>query len=191
MCPEVCPWWLYFVLDNRIRKIIHKPEQVLDGYIKPGQIVMDFGCGSGTYTIPMAKMVDENGKVIAVDFQKKMLEILEKKSNKEGIKSRIKIHQNKPDKIGISEKVDFALAFYVIHELPSIDNFFREMIDIAKPGGKLLVIEPKLHVRKQMFDKIVNSANNSGFVLLSEVNIRFSHAALFVFEPKNNKTGII
>lgn len=34
---------------------------------------MDFGCGSGVYTIPMAKMVGENGKVIAVDFQKKWI----------------------------------------------------------------------------------------------------------------------
>lgn len=183
MYPEVCPWWLYFALDNRIRKMIHKPEQVLDGYIKAGQIVMDFGCGAGTYTIPMAKMVGENGKVIAVDFQKKMLDILEKKSKKEGVKSRIKIHQNRPDRIGISEEIDFALAFYVIHELPSIDNFFRELIDIVNPSGKLLVIEPKLHVKKDLFDKIVDSAIESGFVLQSEVNIRFSRAV--IFEPGN------
>lgn len=181
MCPEICPWWLYFALDNRIRKMIHKPEQVLDDYIKPGQTVMDFGCGPGTYTIPMSKMVGENGKVIAVDFQKKMLEILEKKSKKEGVRSRIIIHQNKPDRIGISEEIDFAMAFYVIHELPSINNFFREMIDIVNPGGKLLVIEPRLHVRKHLFDKIVYSAIDSGFVPQSEVNIRFSRAV--IFEP--------
>ncbi|WP_292485794.1 class I SAM-dependent methyltransferase [Methanohalobium sp.] len=179
MYSEVCPWWLYFALDNRIRKSIHKPEQILDNYVELGQKVMDFGCGPGTYTIDMAQMVGRNGKVIAVDFQEKMLKILEKKCKKEGLESRVKIHQNKPESIGISEKVDFVLAFYVIHELPAIDNFFTELRTIVKPEGNLLVIEPKLHVRKRFFDRIVYSARNHGFVPQSRINIRFSHAVLF------------
>lgn len=179
MCPEVCPWWLYFALDNRIRKSIHKPEKILDNYVKPGQTVMDFGCGPGTYTIDMAQMVGRNGKVIAVDFQEKMLKILEKKCKKEGLESRVKIHQNKTESIGISEKVDFVLAFYVIHELPAIDNFFAELRSIVKPEGNLLVIEPKVHVKKHFFERIVYSARNHGFVPQSRINIRFSRAILF------------
>ena len=56
-------------MDNPIRRIIHSPDKILGGYIEPGQTVLDLGCGSGTFTIAMARMVGEAGRVIAVDLQ--------------------------------------------------------------------------------------------------------------------------
>ena len=61
---SICPWWLASALDNPIRRLIHNPEEILGGYIESGQTVLDLGCGSGTFTIFMARMVGEMGKAI-------------------------------------------------------------------------------------------------------------------------------
>ena len=44
--------------------------------IERGQIVLDFGCGSGTYTLPAARIVGSEGKVYALDKDKKALAVL-------------------------------------------------------------------------------------------------------------------
>jgi ubiquinone/menaquinone biosynthesis C-methylase UbiE len=123
---HVCPWWLAQALDNPIRRLIHSPDKILGGYIDPGQTILDQGCGSGTFTIAMARMVGEAGRVIAVDVQEEMLQIVREKAMKEGLACRIITHKSDPGGIGISDKVDFALAFYMIHEVPDVDAFLME-----------------------------------------------------------------
>jgi ubiquinone/menaquinone biosynthesis C-methylase UbiE len=68
---RICSWKIAFALDNPIRRLIHNPQKILVGYIEPGQTVLDIECGPGTFSIAMAKMVGESGKVIAVDVQRK------------------------------------------------------------------------------------------------------------------------
>ena len=81
---RICPWWLAPALDNPIRMLIHNSEKILGGHIESGQTVLDLGCGSGTFTIAMAKMVGELGKVIAVDVQDEMLQIVRRRRPKRG-----------------------------------------------------------------------------------------------------------
>ncbi|KYH37203.1 MAG: methylase involved in ubiquinone/menaquinone biosynthesis, partial [Candidatus Bathyarchaeota archaeon B24] len=45
-----------------------------------GKVVLDFGCGSGTYTIPAARLVGDEGKVYALDVRKKALDEVEAKA---------------------------------------------------------------------------------------------------------------
>src|SRR5512137_583338 len=99
---HVCPWWLARALDNPIRRLIHSPKEILGRYIEPGQTVLDLGCGSGTFTIAMARMIGEAGKVIAVDVQDEMLQIVRQKAVKEGLDSRIITYKSEPGRIGIS-----------------------------------------------------------------------------------------
>ena len=178
---RICPWWLASALDNPIRRLIHNPEKILGGYIESGQTVLDVGCGSGTFTIAMAKMVGETGKVIAVDVQDEMLQIVRKKAAKERLESRIITHKSKPDRIGISDKVDFALAFYMVHEVPDVEAFLKEIATLLKPNGRLLIVEPKLHVSASSFKKTLEAARLAGFKPISEPKIRFSRSKLFQF----------
>jgi len=59
----------------------------------------------------MARMVGENGKVIAADLQQQMLDGLDHKAFKYGVQERIKLHLTKADSIGISETIDFLSGF--------------------------------------------------------------------------------
>ena len=170
-------------MDNPIRRLIHSPDKILGGYIEPGQTVLDLGCGSGTFTIAMAKMVGESGRVIAVDLQDEMLQMVRQKAVKEGLDSRITTHKSEPDRIGISDKVDFALAFYMIHEVPDADAFLMEVARLLKQSGKLLIAEPLIHVSESSFKKTVDAARLAGLRPISEPKIRFSRSMLF--QPDN------
>ena len=77
---HICSWRHAFALDNPIRRLIHDPQKILGGHIKPGQTVLDVGCGQGTFSIAMVKMVGELGNVIAVDVQEEIFQILRKKA---------------------------------------------------------------------------------------------------------------
>jgi ubiquinone/menaquinone biosynthesis C-methylase UbiE len=176
---RICPWWLAPALDNPIRGLMHNPEKILDGYIESGQTVLDLGCGSGTFTIAKAKMVGETGKVIAVDVQDAMLQIVRKKAAKEGVESHIITHKSESSRIGISDKVDFALAFYMVHEVPNVEAFLREIVSILKSRGKLLVVEPKIHVSASSFKRTLEAAQLAGLKPISEPKIRFNRSILF------------
>ena len=175
---HVCPWWLAQALDNPIRRLIHNPEEILGGHIEPGQTVLDLGCGSGTFTIAMARMVGETGKVIAVDVQDEMLQMVKQKAVKEGLDSRVITHKSEPDRIGISVKVDFALAFYMVHEVPDAKAFLKEIASLLKPNGKLLIVEPLFHVSASSFKNTVDAARSAGLKPISEPRIRFSRSVL-------------
>ena len=77
MGDHVCPWWLAYTFDNPIRRFFHKPDQMLSQYVKEGMTVADIGCGMRFFSIGLAKIVKGNGKVIAADIQKKILEVIE------------------------------------------------------------------------------------------------------------------
>jgi ubiquinone/menaquinone biosynthesis C-methylase UbiE len=174
----VCPWQHAWGLDNWVRRLIQNPYKILDGYIEEGQTVLDLGCGPGVFSIAMAEMVGEKGKVISVDIQNEMLQMLKQKSEQMGLESRIQIHKSQPDKIGISEKVDFALAFYMIHEVPDKERFLNEVSTILKPGGRLLVVEPKFHVSKSSFEETIRMAQSAGLRPISRPNVIFSRTVL-------------
>ena len=55
--------------------------------IKEGQIILDFGCGAGYYTIPVAKIAGDNGKVYALDKDGNSLDELKNKAKEEKVKN--------------------------------------------------------------------------------------------------------
>lgn len=130
------------------------------------------------FSIPMAEMVGDKGKVIAVDIQEEMLQMLKRKSERVGLESRVIIHKSQPNKIGISEDVDFALAFYMVHEVPNREGFLREVAATLKPQGKLLIVEPIFHVSKSSFEETVKIAQSTGLRVISWPKIFFSRAVL-------------
>ena len=177
---DVCSYQRAWALDIWIRKYVHDPYKIVGNYIKEGQTVLDLGCGPGFFSLAMAEMVGVKGRVISVDIQEEMLQMLRDKSERAGLKSRIVPHKSRPDKIGISEMVDFALAFYMVHEVPDKMSFLSEVASHLKPDGRLLIVEPKFHVSKPDFDSILKVAQSAGLKQISEPKILFSRAALLI-----------
>ena len=59
-------------LDNRLRRFIYRPDLLAERYVRPGDCVLDFGCGPGFFTREFAKAVGDGGEVIAADLQEEM-----------------------------------------------------------------------------------------------------------------------
>jgi ubiquinone/menaquinone biosynthesis C-methylase UbiE len=177
---RVCPWWLAYAFDQPLRRLIHKPEKILDGLVLPGQTVLDIGCGMGFFSLGMARMVGEKGRVISVDLQKKMLDVLGRRAERAGLRSRIHLHQCQPDRIGISEQVDFALSFWMVHEVPDKRAFLAEVHSFLKPGAHYLLVEPKIHVAAPAFQRTVEIACASGMKPCLEAGIRLSRSVLLL-----------
>ena len=176
---HVCPWWLAYTFDNPLRRLFHPPQKMLASYIREGMTVMDVGCGMGFFSIGMAKMVGDNGKVFAVDIQPKMLEITKKRAKRAGVGDRIFPHRCGPDKIGIREKLDFILTFWMVHEVRNQKTFFNELCANLATGGRILTAEPKIHVSREKFQKTIETARTTGLQLRERPAIRFSLTALF------------
>jgi ubiquinone/menaquinone biosynthesis C-methylase UbiE len=175
---HVCPWWLCFAFDNLIRKLFHDPEKILAPYVHEGDTVLDVGPGMGYFSIPLARMVGDKGKVIAADVQAPMLAALKKRVKKQGLESRIVPHLCEADSIGIQGPIDFALAFWMVHEVPDQNKFFLEMKGLLRPDGRLLLAEPVIHVTCRMFEETLRRADEAGFTVTENPKVFMSRTAV-------------
>jgi ubiquinone/menaquinone biosynthesis C-methylase UbiE len=178
MSPHVCPWWGGYFIDNRFRRLLHKPEAILADLVHPGMSVLDFGCGMGFFSIPMARLVGETGRVIAIDLQQQMLTVLAKRANRSGVADRIRTHRCEANALGFGEPVDFALAFYSAHEVPEPRRLVEEIHRCLKPQAQFLLVEPIGHVRAAEFEGFLSLGVDVGFTVDQGPAIRLSRSAL-------------
>ena len=140
---RICPVERSGSLDTTFRKWLQDSQKILHPYVKEGMTAVDFGCGPGFFTVDMAHMVGESGRVIAVDLQEGMLQKLREKIQGTEHEERIMLHKCEEDNIGIAEQVDFILAFYVVHEVPRQDMFQGDSIHPPKKrvdvGGRIAI----------------------------------------------------
>jgi ubiquinone/menaquinone biosynthesis C-methylase UbiE len=177
---HVCPRWLCFTFDNWVRRRIQNPDQIIKPYIRNGHTVVDVGPGIGFFTIPMARLVGDDGQVIAVDIQKEMLTAIAERASQAGVAHRIHLQLATPVSLNVTVPSDFALAFWMAHEVPDQEKFFAQLHSVLKDNGKFLLVEPKLHVSRVQFEAAISMAQKVGFRLLDRPDVPLSLAALLV-----------
>jgi 2-polyprenyl-3-methyl-5-hydroxy-6-metoxy-1,4-benzoquinol methylase len=176
--PYVCPAKYSGGLDNPLRKFFQDPQKIVGNFIRPGMTVLDLGCGPGYFSVEIAKMVGKSGRVIAADIQMEMLEKIRNKIAGTELEQRIKLHKCQAHTTGVTEKVDFIFAFYMIHEVPDQENLYKELKSIINPGGMLFISEPKIHVTGKAFKKMVTGLEKYGFELIQKPGFFFSRSIL-------------
>jgi ubiquinone/menaquinone biosynthesis C-methylase UbiE len=178
---HVCPLWVGYLLSSPIRTLYHNPEKILGHHVQEGMTTLDIGCAMGFFTLAMARMVGTSGKVMAVDVQEKMVEKLLKRAKKASLLNRIEARICLPHSLGLNnyhQKIDFALAFAVVHEVPDANHFFNEIYLALKPKGKLLLVEPKGHVTDTEFSTTLAVAGENSFIIKTSLPVYRSHTAL-------------
>ncbi len=112
--------------------------------IKEGQTVADFGAGSGHHTVKLARLVGAKGKVYAVDIQKEMIELIDKRMKKEKLENIELVLSKEKDPKLPAAGVDMILMVDVYHELTYPYEVTLELVKALKPGGRLVFVEFRL-----------------------------------------------
>ena len=175
---HTCPWWLCFIFDNPLRRLIQNPDLILRDLVQPGQTALDIGCGMGYFSVPLAGLVGQDGTVICVDMQAQMLDAARRKAEKARLDRRMRFQRCTENSLGLTTAADFALAFWMVHEVSHQNKFLGEIKESLKPSGTLLIAEPKLHVTRADFNKTISTALQEGFVIAAKPAVPMSMAVL-------------
>ena len=116
----------------RLRELLH---------LKPGQVVCDLGCGNGYHSLPLARAVGERGRVLAVDLQPEMLELLRERAEEEQLTNIEYVEATADDPRLRARSCDLILMVDVYHELSYPRKVLRRLRAALKPGGRLVLVE--------------------------------------------------
>lgn len=171
-------WWQSPSLDP-LRRLIHDPRRILAGLVQPGSTALDAGCGMGYFSLALARMVGPQGTVICADLDERMLAGVRHRAEQAGIADRIRLRRAEPARLGVEELVDFALAFWVVHEVGDQAAFLAQLRACLKPGSHLLIVEPRGEVSEAAFQTTLAHARATGLLAVAEPQVAWSRARLF------------
>jgi len=143
--------------------------------VETGQSVLDFGCGSGTYAIPLARVVGNRGKVYALDKDRNALDDLMRRADSAGLANIRRLDTPGGTQISLgNDSVDVVLLFDVFHSyyfsgVAERQDLLGEISRILKPGG-ILSVYPK-HMETEARAEI----EEAGFNLEKEISITLIH----------------
>lgn len=162
---DVCPWWMGWALASPLRRLFVDPERLLGPLARPGMTVLEPGPGMGFFSLPLARLVGATGRVVCVDLQPRMIAGLERRARQAGVADRIESVVGALDDPRLDPRagaVDLAVAIYMVHEVPDKEAFLRRLATLLRPGGRLLIVEPKGHVSPDAFAATVALAEAAG-----------------------------
>lgn len=160
-----CPSWLHRAveLENPFARSSQSKSIISGLDVEEGMAILDIGCGPGRISIPLAKAVAEQGKVISVDIQQEMLDIVKRKARKENIhniafvnipmgEGKLKVYQ-----------ADRAVLAAVLGEIPNRTTALEEIYNSLKPGGILAISETMFDPHYQRKQTILDLVKSIGF----------------------------
>ena len=146
--------------DNPFLPIFRNPYKLLRAAgLKPGQKVLEVGCGPGFFTIPAAKIVGGEGFVYAVDVHPLAIERVKEKIEREGIKNVGHILANASDSGLPDRSIDLAFLFGLQYIAGGLENVISEIHRILKPGGVL-----SFEKTRGSKDKLIAEVERGGFI---------------------------
>jgi len=122
------------------RTIVQKAE------IKPGDTVVDVGCGTGFLTAQAAKAVGRKGKVIGIDLSKEMLKVANENMAKTGNKGKVEFKVGDAENIPLEDEIaDAVMGNMILHHCPEPKAAVREMARILKTNRQLVLSDLEKH----------------------------------------------
>jgi len=133
--------------------------------INTNNFVLDFGCRHGTYTIPAAKVVGNDGRVYAVDKDLSALDTLMKTADELGLENIKRVDGS--EKISLpfdTATFDMVLLFDVLHLVENRRNLISQLYNVLKHQGSLMLYPRHHEEHMQMtLDEVIKMVEKSGF----------------------------
>jgi ubiquinone/menaquinone biosynthesis C-methylase UbiE len=133
-----------FHYEEKQRRKWQNPEEILAEIgLKSGSTFMDIGCGEGFFTIPACRIVGKNGRVFALDIDKKAIAFLFEKAQKAGLTNLVA-------RVGSAEEIVFCeccadIVFFGIdlHDFRDPSRVLMNARRMLKPDGRLIDLDWK------------------------------------------------
>ena len=146
----------------KLRDLFLPPKRILEeAEIKPGCVVLDFGCGPGSYSIAGAEMVGAGGKVYALDIHPLACKKVQKAASKKDLNNIETINSDCATGLE-NESVDVALLYDTFHVLSEKKAVLEELHRVLKRDGMLSFND---HHMKE--DEIISAVTEAGLFRLS------------------------
>lgn len=178
------PW-----LDRAEREAEERPSRAVAALqLRPGMVVADFGAGSGYYTERLAKAVGPTGRVLAVDLQPEMLEMIGRRAARLGLRNIELVRSTEDDPRLPAGTVDLVLMVDVYHELAAPQRVLRAMKTALSPNGRIAILEfrkedPTVPIReehKMSVAQAVQEFGAEGYTLARRVDsLPWQHLLFF------------
>mgnify|MGYP001210649674 CR=1 FL=1 len=121
------------------------PEEIVNEFgLKNGMSVADFGCGHGYFAFPIAKRIQPDGQVIALDILESALDSIESRKKLEGLFNIVtkRCDLERGNGSGLKEESqDLVLVTNLLFQVDNEENIIKEAKRILKPGGTLIIID--------------------------------------------------
>ncbi|MCA9315376.1 MAG: class I SAM-dependent methyltransferase [Planctomycetota bacterium] len=138
-----CPVWLRWLveLDNPFTKV-NRAKYIVDSLgLAPGMTVLDAGCGPGRVTVPLARAVGDEGRVVALDVQAGMLARARAKVDAAGLANVTFLEARLGEGKLPREHFDRIVLVTVLGEIPDQGAALVELRDALVPAGVLAIVE--------------------------------------------------
>ena len=150
-----------------LRDLFVSPEEIMaEVDIQPGFRVMDYGCGTGSFTFAAAQRVGPEGKVYALDLHPLAMEKVQKEALKKGL-ANIETVQTSCITQLASGSIDVVLFYYVLHWLTDPDCVLGELHRVLKEGGILSFRDPYMKE-----EEILATVTGKGWFRMSGKGVR-------------------
>jgi ubiquinone/menaquinone biosynthesis C-methylase UbiE len=127
-------------LESPERKREFSPEQLLNFIpLKETDSILDFGAGTGYFSIPVAKRT--TGKVYALDIDAEMLEIIKEKALKEQLTNIVPVQESIEELSLPDGSINLIIASLVLHEIQPLGPLLQQMRNVMKKEGYLICLE--------------------------------------------------
>jgi ubiquinone/menaquinone biosynthesis C-methylase UbiE len=182
--PRPFPHQLSALLDHSIRQKYRDPVKTVAPFgIAPGSVVLEVGCGTGIFTLEMARQVGPEGTVHAVDIQKAMLDRARSRVGAAGVEKRVRFHHSGAYHLPLeSNSIDIAVLIATLTEIPNRVLALEELSRVIRPGGRIAISEEIPHPSYVPAPIVRGWLREAGFRYGGEQGTPFCYSLLYFAE---------
>lgn len=172
------------LLELPVRRQYLDPGEVLGMYgVSAGMDVLDAGCGTGIFTIEIARMLGSHGRVHAVDLQPSMIERTRVRTASAGVSNLVHLHQ-----VGLydlpfaDDSIDLAIMVSTLGEIPDKPAALSELRRVLKPGARLGISDELLFTSYLLAGSTRRWVEDAGFRFLAKRGSPLCYHMIFANE---------
>ena len=178
--PRPMPHQMADALDHPLRLRYRNPGATLADYgIAPDMTILDLGCGTGTFTLELARMVGEGGRIHAVDLQQPLIDRTRQRLLAAGLQDRVQLHCCGAEALPLgTESVDLVVMIATLPQIPDRFAALSEVQRVLKVGGRLVLSEELPDPAYVLPSVSRHWAEEAGFRFVAQLGTFFCYSVL-------------